>query len=222
MKKISAILFINRYYFFGCFLVLAGMVLFLLLTTKTQGFILLNPWHTKIADIFFMIYTNMGDGLFSIALFLLLLYFHRALLGWEIVISFLLSGLIAQLLKFAFPMPRPKTLLGNAHYAHFIDGYTHVGNASFPSGHTASAFGLATLLCLFSPDKKWGILYLLLAILVGYSRIYLGQHFLQDVLAGALIGIASAISVYLVIEGNDSWFVKIKAAERKRHPGKNQ
>jgi len=217
MKKIRAIFAINRYFFTGFILVIAAMVFFLALTGKTAGFILLNSWHSKAAELFFQIYTNAGDGLFSIALFLVLLFFHRSLLGWEIVISFLLSGLIAQLLKYAFPMPRPKTLIGDAHYAFFIQGYTHVGNASFPSGHTASAFGLATLLSLFCRNKKWGILYLFLAMLVGYSRIYLGQHFLQDVLAGAVAGTASAIAVFLAIETKRSWFVKMKSAEKRYH-----
>jgi membrane-associated phospholipid phosphatase len=52
-------------------------------------------------------------------------------------------------------------------------------------------------------------------MLVGYSRIYLGQHFLQDVLAGALFGTASAITVYMVIEKNGSWFARMKASAKK-------
>jgi membrane-associated phospholipid phosphatase len=215
MQKAGRIFSVNRYYFTGYFLFLLAVIFFLLTKTKTDGFIFLNPYHSKILNVFFMIYTNAGDGLFSIAIFLLLLYFRRALIGWEIVITFLLSGLIAQILKNAFPMPRPKTLLGDEHYAYFINGYTHVGNASFPSGHTASAFGLATILTLFAINKKWSILYLFLAMLVGYSRIYLGQHFLQDVLAGAVAGVASALTVYIVIDKKTSWFKKMKEAENK-------
>ena len=213
MQRIGKIFSSNRYYFIGYFLFLSAVIFFLLIKSKTDGFIFLNPYHNKILNVFFMIYTNVGDGLFSIAIFLLLLYFRRALIGWEIVITFLLSGLIAQILKNAFPMPRPKTLLGDEHYAYFINGYTHVGHASFPSGHTASAFGLATILTLFAKNKKYSIIYLLLAMLVGYSRIYLGQHFLQDVLAGAIIGVASALTVYIVIDKKTSWFKKMKDAE---------
>lgn len=215
MKKIREIFSANRYYFIGYFLFLFIVIFFLLSKSKTESFIFLNPYHHKILNVFFMMYTNVGNGLFSIAIFLLLLYFRRTLIGWEIVITFLLSGLIAQILKNVFPMPRPKTLLGDAHYAYFINGYTHVGHASFPSGHTASAFGLATILTLFAKNKKWGIVYLLLAILVGYSRIYLGQHFLQDVLAGAIAGVASALAVYIVINKKASWFKKMKESESK-------
>ena len=107
-------------------------------------------------------------------------------------------------------MPRPMTLIGEAHYAYFIDGFTHVGNASFPSGHTATAFGTALLLSVFTKNKKYSLLYLFAALLVAYSRIYLGQHFLQDVLAGALIGVPVALIVYFVFDNNKSWIEKLK------------
>src|SRR5450432_3141688 len=126
MKKISAIFSENLYFFIGYFLLLLISILFLSFTSKTDGFIFLNSYHSKPLDLFFMIYTNVGDGLFSIGIFLLLLWLRRPLPAWEIVFAFLLSGLIVQVLKNIFPMPRPKTLLENTNYAYFIDGFTHV------------------------------------------------------------------------------------------------
>lgn len=217
MKKISAIFSENIYFFSGYLLFLLISILFLSFTSKTDGFIYLNPFHSKPLDLIFMIYTNVGDGLFSIGIFLLLLWLRRPLPGWEIVFAFLLSGLVVQVVKNIFPMPRPKTLLGDAHYAYFIDGITHVGNASFPSGHTATAFGTALILSLFAKNKKYSLLYLFAAFLVAYSRIYLGQHFLQDVLGGALIGVPVALIVYLVFDDNPSWAERLKF----RKTGKN-
>ena len=81
-------------------------------------------------------------------------------------------------------------------YSYFIDGVTHIGFASFPSGHTTSVFALATLLAIFDGNKKWNSLYLLAAVAVGYSRIYLGQHFLGDVLVGSLIGVVTAVGIH--------------------------
>ena len=210
MKKISAIFSDNIYFFTGYCLFMLISILFLSFNSKVNGFVLLNPYHSKPLDLFFMIYTNVGDGLFSIGIFLLLLWLRRPLPGWEIVFAFLLSGLVVQVVKNFFPMPRPKTLIGDAHYAYFIDGFTHVGTASFPSGHTATAFGTAALLSVFTKNKNYSLLYLSAALLVAYSRIYLGQHFLQDVLAGALIGVPVALIVYFVFDNNKSWIEKLK------------
>jgi membrane-associated phospholipid phosphatase len=68
----------------------------------------------------------------------------------------------------------------------------NTGQTSFPSGHTMSAFGLFSLLALMAgpKQKKAAFLLALLAIFVGISRIFLVQHFLVDVLAGALLGMA--------------------------------
>ena len=93
-------------------------------------------------------------------------------------------------------MPRPKEFFAPGQYAYFIDGVTHTGFSSFPSGHSTSIFALATLLALFEKNKKWNIGYLLGAVAVGYSRIYLGQHFLGDVLVGSFIGVSLAILVH--------------------------
>jgi undecaprenyl-diphosphatase len=70
------------------------------------------------------------------------------------------------------------------------------GSWSFPSGHSASAFAGAWLLSHDFPGQ--GPLFFLLAALVGFSRIYLGDHYPGDVLSGALSGMALAESVQRV------------------------
>lgn len=69
-----------------------------------------------------------------------------------------------------------------------------VGDPSFPSGHTAASFAAAT--ALYTIDRRWGIAAYLFAVLMGFSRLYLGVHFPTDVLAGAVIG---AVMARLVI-----------------------
>jgi undecaprenyl-diphosphatase len=63
-------------------------------------------------------------------------------------------------------------------------------NASFPSGHAASAFALAVIFA--RRWKRWAIGFWLLAATVAFSRLYLDRHYLSDVLVAAVIGIVCA------------------------------
>jgi len=69
----------------------------------------------------------------------------------------------------------------------------HAANASFPSDHSIGSFVIATAIFLYR--KKDGVLWLLLAGLISFSRIWNGVHFPSDVIAGALLGIISALLV---------------------------
>lgn len=159
-------------------------------------FFSLNTVHTLYLDTLFENYTLLGDGVVSIAIFLILLLVDRGALAIQVITCYLFSGLISQVLKKLFHAPRPMAIIHSTEYRYFIDGVTHGGMTSFPSGHTTSVFALATILALNTKDKRLSLIYLLTAIITGYSRIYLGQHFLADVTAGALIGTFSGLLVY--------------------------
>lgn len=171
--------------------------IYVTLVPAKDSFIQLNSIHTLYLDTFFQNYTILGDGVFSIALFLVLLLMERAALAMQVIIAYLFSGILSQVIKHMVHAPRPLALLGHDGYPYFIEGVTYGGMNSFPSGHTSSVFALAILLSLHNNNKGRGIAYLVLAIITGYSRIYLGQHFLLDVLAGALLGTVCALFVYV-------------------------
>ena len=69
---------------------------------------------------------------------------------------------------------------------------------SFPSGHTLAGFEAAVSIFLY--HKGWGSAALLLAGLIGFSRLYLFVHFPTDVLAGALLGTGIALAVHRLME----------------------
>lgn len=195
MRNIRNIFLLNRYFFLGFLFYLLASVSFLLITSKADSFLYLTSYHNHLLDSFFIGYTNLGDGIFTIIIVVSFLIARRFEFAWQLLAAYIVSGLLAQLLKHLVFSPRPKEFFAAGHI-HLINGVTLTGTSSFPSGHTASIFALATLLSLFSKNKKIGCLYLLGAILVGFSRIYLSQHFPVDVFTGSVIGVFVAVWVY--------------------------
>ena len=199
MKNLKDIFATNRL-FFGCFVFffVVGLV-FLLMEGKAGAFVALNPYHRSALDTFFIYVTFLGDGTFSVLVIVLFLLMRRWPQACLVTISFLLSALLTGILKNVFSMPRPKQFFAPGEYSYFINGVTNVGFASFPSGHTTSVFALATMLALMEKNKRTNFVYLLVAVAVGYSRIYLGQHFLNDVLMGSTIGVLTSVVIYWLL-----------------------
>ncbi|MWV42975.1 phosphatase PAP2 family protein [Paenibacillus sp. HJL G12] len=73
----------------------------------------------------------------------------------------------------------------------------HPANASFPSDHALGAFVIAAAIAMYR--KKDGMIWLILAALIAFSRVWTGVHYPTDVLAGALIGILVAAGVHWAI-----------------------
>jgi membrane-associated phospholipid phosphatase len=196
MKTLNKILAGNSL-FFGLWLLFFAVGLFFLLTLgKAASFMDLNAYHQSTLDTIFIWVTFLGNGVFSIIVFVIFLSQRRWSQAAQVMLAFLLSALVAQILKNLFSMPRPKQFFPPGQYHYFIDGVTGLGFASFPSGHTTSVFALATLLAIFTKSQKAKIAFLLGGVAVGYSRIYLGQHFLGDVLMGSCIGTLTSVLVH--------------------------
>jgi membrane-associated phospholipid phosphatase len=100
--------------------------------------------------------------------------------------TLLTEVIIANVLKYSIYRTRPFDTYPD------IEKATDADSPSFPSGHTASAFALATSLSLEYP--RWYIIVpsYTYALAVAYSRLDLGVHYPSDVLAGAVIGAGSA------------------------------
>lgn len=202
----------NKYFFvsYSVFLI-AGILIFLLIPFG-DDVIFINGIHTDFFDVFFVWATFVGDGLFYLIVLLPLALFkiRYSLIGF---ISFISSGLVAQILKRLFDAPRPKLFFGNAEFLHFVSSIEVYSHNSFPSGHSATAFSLFLLLSILVPNKKLGILFLICAVIVGISRIYLLQHFLIDVVGGSIAGIALTLLVAVFFQklnclNRDNWINK--------------
>lgn len=198
------------FFFFLVLLFITG-ISFCITTSKLDSFTSLNLYHPAWLDHFFSYYTLMGDGMICMVAIVLLFLFKKKKAALILFMAYLTSGLIVQLLKRIIFQPRPSLYFDQIsfHYDHFVDGIEPLRSGSFPSGHTASAFAMATVLVLCLKKKKISLLCLLTAMLVGYSRIYLGQHFLQDVIAGGITGcIFALLSYYLIQQSKPFRFFK--------------
>ena len=201
----------NRLFFIGYILLIILSLGLLVGFAKVEGHIFLNPWHCKPLDYIFRAFTILGDGLFIIGLAVILFIFRKRFLSLMIIAAYGLSGIPVQIIKSFFDAPRPAFFLKGLNYSHFVEGVTLHNYNSFPSGHTASAFALAVILAVGVKNKRYGLLFLCLAALVGYSRIYLSQHFMEDVLVGSLIGVLTGVATYLFLE---KWIRKMTEKEK--------
>jgi len=156
--------------------------------SRPEIYFAVNRFNFPLADTLAPYITDLGDGWTAISLSLILMFvsYRKALIMGS---SYVITSISAQIIKFLFDAPRPKLYFGHQlDHAHFVKGVEILSQHSFPSGHTTTAFSAAVLLSYWSKNKGWAPVFLLLAILVGYSRMYLSEHFFEDVLAGSVIG----------------------------------
>ncbi|MEI6584131.1 MAG: phosphatase PAP2 family protein [Chitinophagia bacterium] len=164
------------------------------LTGKHAFFLMLNGDGGRLADWLFWGWTYLGDGImWVVALLITLRYFKNR---WKLTLfCLLISTLFSQTGKqLLFPAAlRPAAGQIAMSEIHTVPGVVLHTNNSFPSGHTAEAFTLYLLACVFFPGRTTLLLGFCLALGVGYSRIYLAQHFPTDVAAGMLVGVVTVI-----------------------------
>ncbi len=177
--------------------ILTGIV-FLSLYSKAQIHLTQNSWHGPISDYFFKYLTHLGDGLVFAPLALFL-----ALIKWRyffgLIIAAVLTLIVSAGLKHQFKeMERPVKYFENLADLHLVEGVHNHSYKSFPSGHTTTAFAAWGFLALLIRRKPWQFGLAVLAMLVGYSRIHISQHFLIDVIAGAILGSGIALFSYLL------------------------
>ncbi len=154
----------------------------------------INNVHNNILDILMIFLTYLGEnGIFWIGISIILMCIQKTRkCGIYMIISMGIGFIIGNLIiKNAVARPRPCWI--DQSIILLIENPT---DYSFISGHTLASFESAIMIFLF--NKKWGIAAIILATLIGISRMYLFVHFPTDVLGGAIIGTAISICVYIL------------------------
>lgn len=151
-----------------------------------------NNLKNTYLDSFFKILTFLTDRGFIWIIIGLILFISKKtrIVGIELLFSlFIGSILVNDILKPIFQRTRPCDIM-------MIDLIIkHPGGYSFPSGHTASAFSAA--FSAFLNNKKLGFILIIIAVISGFSRMYLFVHYPSDVLAGMIIGLISAFLAFM-------------------------
>ncbi|MCX6783908.1 MAG: phosphatase PAP2 family protein [candidate division WWE3 bacterium] len=98
----------------------------------------------------------------------------------RIGLTTLISFLVAEALKYIFNTPRPFVALKEVTPLIIFD-------PAFPSAHTATLVALGTV--IFLKNKLWGIVILVIAMIVGASRVILQVHYPIDIFGGAIVGV---------------------------------
>ncbi len=155
-----------------------------------------SPWIFKLAR--FISY--FGDhGYFFIALVVILLVFRRTrktglVLALGMIIGALLNNV---LLKNMIARPRPYDEVEEFRNMWLTHSRIKMNSYSFPSGHTstASVIGVGLFIML---KKKYSWIFLLIPLLMGWSRITLFVHYPSDVLFGLIVGSISIIGGYFL------------------------
>ena len=169
----------------------------LVLYQKTDIHIFINKLNSPFFDLFFKYMTEFG-AFILIAPIIIIQAFIRFRIALIAVASSILATVITQILKRVvwYDSPRPKVVFQDLYNLHLVENVKLHSSHSFPSGHTAGAFALFVVLALANKRPVYQFFFLMMAVLVGYSRMYLSQHFMIDVVVGSAVGTLSAFLCY--------------------------
>jgi len=149
------------------------------------------------SDTLYLILTSTGDGLIIVIAILILLFFNTRM-AIQLSIIFVISSIIAHIFK--------DIIMTNTYRPYYVFQHLHIKLrvisgmymntvSSFPSGHSMTAFSLFAFFAFYIRQNYIKFIFCITAIMIAYSRVYLSQHFLIDILAGSLIGVLTVLLV---------------------------
>lgn len=195
--NVKAILKNNRHFLLPYLIFIVLGIILIVMNSKASMHLEFNTFHSPFFDTIFFYITYLGDGITAtlVGMMLLAVRFRYAFI---VGLSCLISAFITQLLKHTLfdGIVRPKQFFYGIHDLYFVPGVDNYLYNSFPSGHATCAFSLCLGLAVITKGNKLKFLYFAFALLIGYSRIYLSQHFFEDVYAGSVIGVTITLIVY--------------------------
>lgn len=194
----------NKYFFtlFGLWLIVGALMLSWY--DREALFFFFNSRFSVFLDYTMVILSAYGRG-DCIPILLISLLVISSFRTKHYLFTSILSGLLLTLISFSakqfYGCARPLVEYGPDR-VHTVSWMQNAYFNSFPSGHTMGAFGFFIMMSFYltQQQKKWSILFFILALGCGFSRIYLGQHYFKDVYFGSIFGVLIVLVVYLMAE----------------------
>lgn len=158
----------------------------------------INCCHTAWADQFFTYVTFLADGFVPTILALVLLFTRDLRTFLMMGLSPGLSAIIVQLLKRNVfgASDRPFMFKEQLGTMDWVQGIEMNHYFSFPSGHSTCAFSMCIALAVIIDRPRWALVFAVFAAVLAFSRVYLSQHFTEDVLAGSLLGTVTGCLIH--------------------------
>lgn len=184
----------GKWFLTPCFVLAILVAALLLYLPKGDEIVFIHTQQTHALNVFFRVVTSLSEWPITIII-LIFSIIHGLNKGVLLTLTTLLNAVLVTTLKkgvFAGYV-RPALFFEGKLALNFVPGVEIYKYNSFPSGHTAAAFALFFMMSLLVKDKRLSLVFFLVATLVGFSRVYLLQHFLVDVYFGAILGAVVAV-----------------------------
>ena len=168
---------------------------------KGPSHLIVNEWNSPMTDVFFKYVTHLGDGAIFALVILILLFVKIRWAFYELFAALMTLIFVFITKQLIFKgAPRPTSFFDNSETLHLVEGVKMHAMNSFPSGHTITAFAIFIILAMVVKKQYLKVFFTATAILAGISRVYLSQHFLEDIFLGTLIGVAIALLSFTLVD----------------------
>ncbi len=171
----------------------------------TELLLFVNGLHNSFFDELMYTFSQIFVWIpFYVSVLYLIIISHKKKDAVWVILSFVLCIVIADqvssgIIKEAVQRLRPSRNPALEGIIHIVNGYTG-GKYGFVSSHAANSFGFALLSSLVFKQKTYTTFVFIWAVIVSYSRIYLGVHYPFDILGGMVVGVMAALIAYFALK----------------------
>ena len=148
---------------------------------------LLEKIRIPVLNTFMLLITTLGEETAFLVVALIVFWCVDKRKGYYVLSVGLFGSLVSQFMKILCRIPRP--WVRDPNFTVLEEAKAAAGGYSFPSGHTQSAVGTFGAIAVSAKNRAVQVICIVLAVLVGFSRMYVGVHTPEDVIVGALISL---------------------------------